>query len=188
MKKKIISLIGFVLFSNFIFGQLNYGFSVGGGYNKDIFYQYLSQIEISDYSFSYKAGIFGNYKIFKGFKINSELNYFLKPSKVLNIKPWNKDNYLENTIYFSINKKKIGFMLGMSNNLYIEKIKFLEKRYTYSILSGISYSINDKLAVKFWYNRELVSHTYPLFEEEPEKTHVKNFHQNYMLTLYYNFN
>lgn len=179
---KIILFFGFIFFNSISFAQLNYGFNIGTGFNKELIYNYRNQVDVSSYKVSYKAGVWANYSLFKRIGVNTELNYFCKNAK---IDQFNLDyNYIENPVYLSVKIKRIGFSLGVSNNFKINANEF-ERYYTTSIIGGIGVDLLNHLSVKFWYNRELNSHNIILSPDD--KYSPKHFHQNYMLSVYFKF-
>ena len=104
-------------------------------------------------SYSYQFTI-GNSYCFQNNILNIDLSYIVKKNnkEFDNQKETYKYDYIILPIYYGIQKKKITFNLGFTNNfsLNVKNVpsEFFIKKYNISLLLGSSYKINNKLSIK----------------------------------------
>ena len=153
MKNKIIIILLLVLpFSLHAQYKLNINGAVGieNGY-------LISSINldknINTPAYGYQVGLVNSYS-FKKNSLNVDLSYIIKKDNRYfdNKKTTYKYHYITIPVYYGIQKNKIGFNLGFTNNfaLNIEKVPsdFFIKKYNVSLLLGGTYKINEKLSFR----------------------------------------
>ncbi len=156
MNTKLLLLNIFLLLGSITFAQPNYGISIGTGFNKELIFSNHHQVEENYYKVSFKGVFWGQYEFFKKINFNIEANFFQKNSKINNFLLSN--NFFENPIYLGYSIKKFNFYSGISNNILLGNLNSIQKRYTISIVCGLSFKLSEKFLLNFQYNRELKTH------------------------------
>ncbi len=167
-----------------MFGQINFGVNIGAGANNSIIISNHEPFrDISFYAFSYQFGVFANTALFKKLSVNTGVNYFRKRNRFTFLNSADGHNYIVAPLTLEYNIfKKINICAGMTNNFFVGNAdKQLKKFYTYGFISGISYPINDKISLKFEFQRELTYHNILLIDSE---TTNHDYYQSFMLNLY----
>ncbi len=179
MKKSLIIFIVSLLIGSASFSQVSFGLDFGSGMNKEIVYsgKYIVN-NISVYQFSYHIGVYSSYSFLSRFAITTELNFFVKKSKINNIEL--TKNYIAIPIYFAFKMNKFRIYAGMTNNISVFNNNTLLREYTPSFKVGFGYCLSQRIDLKLFYNREINQHNKLLFENDIQK----NYFNSFMLGVY----